>query len=315
MTTPTKHIILNPASAAGKTGRRRAEILALFERVVGGPYSLCVTRKPGEATDSAKQALSHGAGLIVAIGGDGTIQEVVNGFFQEGRLINPRASLGIVNAGTGHGFAQSLGLPLEIERQMQVVGGLSGRSIDVGRAWFTNGGTKPVERYFINECQAGIGGEVVRRVGAKTKRFGGALAFGLTSAAVALNAPGRTVTVQIDDEPARTQKLIGVVMANGSRMAGGMNLTPSAELSDGLLDILLIHEQSRLERVRNFPKIYSGKHIGLVPFSYRRGRRISLWSAEQVPFEADGELWGTVPCRVEIMAGLLRVKSPVVGRE
>lgn len=315
MTTPAKHIILNPASAAGKTGRRQAEILAHFERNVGGPYTLCVTRKPGEATDSAKQALINGARLIIAVGGDGTIQEVVNGFFLEARLINPRASLGIVNAGTGHGFAQSLGLPGDLERQMRVIAGRTCRTIDVGRAWFTNGGAKPAERYFINECQAGIGGEVVRRVGAKSKRFGGALAFGLTSAVVALNAPSRTVTVQVDDEPARTYKLIGVVMANGSRMAGGMNLTPGAELSDGLLDILFIHEQSRFERLRNFPKIYSGKHIDLAPFSYRRGRRISLSSAEKVPFEADGELWGTVPCRVEIMAGVLRVKSPGAGRE
>lgn len=315
MTTPAKHIILNPASAAGKTGRRQAEIIALFERIVGSEYSLCVTGMPGEATDSAKQALGNGAELIVAVGGDGTIQEVVNGFFSGGRLISPLASLGIINAGTGHGFAQSFGLPEDLERQMWVIAGRSFRAIDVGRAWFMNGGAKAVERYFINECQAGIGGEVVRRVGAKSKRFGGALAFGLTSAAAALNAPSRPVTVQVDKEPARTHKLIGVVMANGSRMAGGMNLTPNAELSDGLLDILFIHEQSRLERLRNFPKIYSGKHIGLASFSYRQGRRISVSSAEKMLFEADGELWGTVPCRVEVLPGLLRVKSPVMGRE
>ncbi|MCJ7612024.1 MAG: diacylglycerol kinase family lipid kinase [Candidatus Aminicenantes bacterium] len=315
MTTPAKHIILNPASAAGKTGRRQDEIVALFERVVGGEYSLCITRRPGEATDSSKKALGDGAELIVAVGGDGTIQEVVNGFFSGGRLISPRASLGIINAGTGHGFAQSLGLPEDLERQMRVAAGRTCRLIDVGWARFMNGGAKPVERYFINECQAGIGGEVVRRVGAGRKQFGGALAFGLTSAAAALNAPSRPVTVQVDDEPARTHKLIGIVMANGGRMAGGMNLTPSADLSDGLLDILLIHEQSRFERLRNFPKIYSGKHVGLASFSYRRGRRISVSSAETIPFEADGELWGTVPCRVEVLPGLLRVKSPVMGRE
>jgi len=315
MTTPAKHIILNPVSAAGRTGRRQAEILSLFERVVGGPYTLRVTRKPGEATDFAKQALGDGAELIVAIGGDGTIQEVVNGFFVGGRLINRRASLAVINAGTGHGFAQSLGLPEDLERQMRVAAGRTCRLIDVGWARFMNGGAKPVERYFINECQAGIGGEVVRRVGVRSKRLGGALAFGLISAAAALSAPGRPVIVQVDEEPARTHRLIGIVMANGSRMAGGMNLTPDAELSDGLLDILLIHEQSRFERLRNFPKIYSGKHIGLASFSHRRGRRISVSSAEKIPFEADGELWGTVPCRVEVLPRLLWVKSPVVGRE
>jgi diacylglycerol kinase (ATP) len=315
MTTPAKHIILNPASSAGKTGRRRDEILFLFERIVGPDYSLCVTGRPGEATDSARQALIDGAELIIVVGGDGTIQEAVNGLFSEGRLSNPRATLGIINAGTGHGFAQSLGLPEDLEGQMHVIAGRACRLIDVGRAWFMNGGPEPVERYFINECQAGIGGEVVRRVGAARKRLGGALAFGLTSAAAALSAPSRPMTIQVDDEPARTHRLIGVVMANGSRMAGGMNLTPAAELSDGLLDILLIHEQSKLERLRNFPKIYSGKHIGLAPFCWRRGARIAVSSAEKIPFEADGELWGSVPCRVEVLPGLLRVKSPVVGRE
>jgi diacylglycerol kinase (ATP) len=315
MRPPQRHVILNPASGAGKTGKRQAEILALCDRHLGRQYTLCVTREPGEATDSARTAVAQGAELVVAVGGDGTIQEVVNGFFADGRPLNPDCALGIIDAGTGHGFAQSLRLPGELERQMELVAGPVSRRVDVGRASYADGGGRHKERYFVNECQAGIGGEVVRKVGTKNKRLGGTLAFGASTLAAALRYPNQVVTVQVDEQLPQTQKLIGVVMANGGFMAGGMKLAPGARLSDGLLDILLIHEQSLAERLKNFPRIYSGSHIGLPKFGLVRGRSISLSSPESVPFEADGELWGSLPCRVEILPEVLWVKSPPEGRE
>jgi len=315
MIPPQRHIILNPASGAGRTGKRQAEILALCDRYLGREHTLCVTREPGEATASARTAASQGAQLIVAVGGDGTIQEVVNGFLADGRPLNPDCALGIIDAGTGHGFAQSLRLPGEVESQMELVAGQSYRMVDVGRASYADGGGHQKERYFVNECQAGIGGQVVIKVGTKNKRLGGTLAFGASTLAAALRYPNQVVTVQVDGQPPRTQKLIGVVMANGRFMAGGMKLTPGARLSDGLLDILLIHEQSLMERLRNFPRIYFGTHIDLPKFSLVQGRSIILSSPESVPLEADGELWGSLPCRVEVLPAVLRVQSPQEGRE
>ena len=309
MRPPQRHIILNPASGAGRTGKRQAEILALCDRHLGREYTLCVTREPGEATASARAAVSQGAELVVAVGGDGTIQEVVNGFFADGRPLNPDCALGIIDAGTGHGFAQSLRLPGEVVSQIELIAGRTSRMVDVGRASYADGGGRHKERYFVNECQAGIGGEVVKKVGAKNKRLGGRLAFGMSTLAAALRYPNQVVTVQVDERGPRTQKLIGVVMANGGFMAGGMKLAPGARLGDGLLDILLIHEQSLAERFRNFPRIYSGTHIDLPKFGLVQGRRIILSSPESVPFEADGELWGFLPCRVEVLPAVLRVKS------
>jgi diacylglycerol kinase (ATP) len=315
MTPLQRHIILNPASGAGRTGKRQAEILALCDRHFGREYTLCITREPGEATDSARAAVIQGAQLVVAVGGDGTIQEVVNGFFSDGRPLNPDCTLGIIDAGTGHGFAQSLRLPGEIERQMELVAGQAYRRVDVGRASYADGDGRHKERYFVNECQAGIGGEVVKKVGTKNKRFGGTLAFGASTLAAALRYPNQVMTVQVDEQPPRTRKLIGVLMANGGFMAGGMKLAPGARLSDGLLDILLIHEQSLAERFRNFPRIYSGTHIDLPKFGLVQGRSIVLSSPESVPLEADGELWGSLPCRVEVLPAVLRVKSPPKRRE
>jgi diacylglycerol kinase (ATP) len=313
MSTPERCIVINPAAAAGETGKKVSEILALLERHLGRDYTLFLTGRPGEATKSVRWAVTAGAKLVVAVGGDGTFQEVVNGFFSEGVPLNPDCCLGVINAGTGAGFAQSFGLPPDIEAQAALVAHGQARRIDIGRAVYANGGDRPEERYFLNECQAGIGGIVVRKVEArnkKNKRLGGRLAFAITTLAAALSYPNRAMSVEVDGRPAGTHNMVAVIMANGNRMAGGMRLAPQARLDDGLLDILFIHGQSVGERLRNFPRIYSGKHTDKPGFSYFRAQTVSITSEEKTDFEADGELWGSLPCRVEVLPAALRVISP-----
>jgi len=137
----------------------------------------------------------------------------------------------------------------------------------------------------------------------------------LATLAAAWTYPNRTMTVSVDGAPPITGKFIAVVCANGNSMAGGMHLAPEAKIEDGLLDILFMHEQTRSERLRNFPKIYSGSHLGSPKFSCSRGRSISLTSEENVALEADGELLGRLPCRIEVLPSALqvRVRPPEKG--
>jgi diacylglycerol kinase (ATP) len=309
------HIILNPASSAGRTGRRQAEILAAVERRLGREFSLCVTKRPSEATSSARKAALRGAGLIIAVGGDGTIQEVVNGLVEPAVPPDRRPQLGIINAGTGHGFAQSLGLPAGLDDQCAGIALGTVRRIDIGRAAYANGRGRRIERYFVNECQAGIGGRVVEKVRAGYKKLGGLLAFGLATLSAALNYPNRTLRFSVDDGPEEEGSFIGIVAANGNVMAGGMRLAPQATVEDGRLDILFMHGQTLAERLRNFPKIYSGTHLGSPKFSCLRGRSISLASEEPVSFEADGEMFGYLPCRIEVIPAALELRTvgPVTG--
>jgi len=309
------HIILNPASSAGRTGRRKAEILAAIERHLGGGSSLFVTSRPDEATSSAREAALRGAGLIIAVGGDGTIQEVVNGLMEAGPPPERRLQLGIINAGTGHGFAQSLGLPAGIDDQCAGIARGTVRRVDIGRASFTNGHGRCVERYFVNECQAGIGGRVVEKVQAGHKKLGGPLAFGLATLAAALSYPNRSIRFSVDGGPEEKGKFVGIVAANGNVMAGGMRLAPQATVEDGRLDILFMHGQTLPERLRNFPKIYSGTHLGSPKFSCLRGRTVSLASEEPVSFEADGEMFGYLPCKIDVIPSALELRtvSPVKG--
>jgi len=309
MKNPRCYVILNPSAGSGKAGKEASRILAALRNSLGGGYTLFVTRLPLDATAVAREAILGGAEFIVAVGGDGTIQETVNGFFSDGRLINPDVELGIISIGTGNGFAQSLGLPGNIERQCEVIASGLVRRLDLGRAFFSNGNGKSGSRYFVNECQAGIGGVVVENVRRQHKRLGGTLAFGLKTLTAALSFPEPEITVSMDGGPGQTLKYIGVVAANGSSMAGGMRLAPRADVGDGLLDFLLMHEQTLARRLHNFPKIYSGRHVEMPEFQYLRGRRLVLASREKVLFEADGELLGCLPCDVEIRPSALQVRA------
>ncbi|MGD0783385.1 MAG: diacylglycerol kinase family protein, partial [Candidatus Aminicenantales bacterium] len=276
------HMILNPASGGGKTGRNRAAIFGSLAAALDRPFSAGVTSRPLEAADMARAAVEAGCGLIIAAGGDGTIQEVVNGFFREGAVLNPACRLGVINAGTGRGFAQSLGLPGDLNGQCRVLAGGCTRPLDIGRAEFTAADGTMDRRYFVNECQAGIGGDVVRAVGAAGKKLGGRAAFGLSTLAAAWRVPNRIVTVSVDGGSPRTGSFLGIVAANGSAMAGGMKLLPSADTADGRLDILFMGAQSRLQRFRNFPKIYSGRHLDSPHFGLTRGARLFLSSESEV---------------------------------
>jgi diacylglycerol kinase (ATP) len=305
------HVIINPASSGGKTGAKQWEILNALDRKLGSAYSLCVTGEPLEACFSARQAILDGSKLIVTVGGDGTIQETVNGFFSNGKVINPSCQLGIIDSGTGHGFAQSLGLPTGLEEQLEVIQRGQTQSIDLGKVVFSDEIGQPSEHYFINECQAGIGGEVVKRVQSKHKRLGGLIAFGAITLLTALRYPNQSMTVEIDGMTGITERFIGVVIGNGNYMAGGMNLIPHAKVDDGLFDILLMHEQSLPQRLWNFPKIYSGRHLASPKFTLHRGKKVTLSSSERVTFEADGEFLGSLPCSIEILPSALQVRLSI----
>ncbi|MDI6767013.1 MAG: diacylglycerol kinase family lipid kinase [Bacteroidota bacterium] len=303
------HIILNPASSAGRTGRQQDKIIDKIDQHLGKKYSLCVTQKPLEARMYAYRAIMDGCKLIIVVGGDGTINEVVNGFFSDGKIINPECSLGIINSSTSGGFVQSIGLPLTIEEQLGII--LRGEScmVDLCKINFQNQDRCSAERYYINECQIGIGGIVVRDVQAQHKRFGGRLAFGLITLKSALGHKGTLYNLQTDEDKETELQLHGVVVANGTFMGGGMKLTPKAKLNDGMFDILLIHDQSPLQRIISFSKVYSGKHLASKWFSYNHGRSIKVRSSKSQFVAVDGELIGTLPCQIEIIPRILRVHA------
>jgi YegS/Rv2252/BmrU family lipid kinase len=303
------HIILNPASGAGRTRSKLPTIRHLINHFFGSSYSLHITRGPLDATLSASEAVRNSSRLIVAIGGDGTIQEVVNGMFANGHLINPACKLGIIDCGSGHGFAQSLGLPASMEAQMEILKAGDCRTIDLGSVSYRDSRGEIRQRYFANECQLGIGASVVRRVQDQHKRLGGTLAFGLGVLETVFEHENQTIAIALDRKEAIEGKVTGIVVANGAFTGGGMNLAPTARLDDGTLKVLVMHDLSIWQRLQSFPRIYTGSHLRMSLFSYHETTSLHVESRESVRVEADGELLGETPCLVEAIPSVLTVQS------
>ncbi len=299
------HIIFNPVSAGGRTWKRRRQIFSEIKKCWDDFIIEC-TESPGDATVKTRHAIRSGRNLIVVIGGDGTIHEAVNGFFNDGRMVNPDCILAVINSGTGQGFAQSLGLPKDIRRQFELINEFNVGKTDLGRILMHDG----EHSYFINEFQAGIGGEVVKGVGAGQKKLTGSFAFGLGVIKVIRNFSPRQYSLLLDDKEVINEELTGIVISNGNYTGGGMRLTPDAELNDGYLDILLIPGLTKKEMLSVFPGIYRGQHLKDKRFRCYKIKSLSIAATENALSEADGELLDKLPLKVEVMPSSLNIIRP-----
>lgn len=305
------HVILNPASSGGRVGSQEIDYRLALTRHFGADFSLFVTRKPLDATLSARAAIRDGHELIIAIGGDGTIQEVVNGFFLNGELINPAAQLGVINGGTtGRGFARNIGMLLSLDEQLEAIRFGCTHHLDIARIEVCAGVAGNLRRFFVNVSQLGIGAEVVRLVQQKHKRLGGFFRFGVGAVQAILSHRGQAMTVRIDEVTIEHRSLIGIIVANGAYAAGGMNLAPGARLDDGRLNVLCIANLWIPGRLRALSRIRAGGHIESRAVSYTTATSIAVDSEERVFVSADGELLGTTPCRIEVQPSLLPVRVP-----
>lgn len=302
------HVIFNPAAAGGNTGRAQGTILKAFEEEFPGGFSVDVTTENGEATALTRRALSAGASLVVVVGGDGTCNEVLNGFFERRKPVRSSARLGFVTGGTGDDVARNLGLPAGLKAQLRRLH-QGRRMVDVGLVRYTGIDGTTRERLFLNDCQPGIAGRVVQRVTPALKKLGGFLAYGVASTLTALTYRGHFLTVTCDrDEPVEGQ-FLGVAAANGRFAGGGMDFAPHSRMDDGKLDVIMIRDQSRMSRLLNFPKIYSGSHVNLPWVISKQARNIRISSDVPVALEADGELLGYLPCEIEILPRILPIAS------
>jgi YegS/Rv2252/BmrU family lipid kinase len=283
-------------------------ILESIRRWHGDDFSVCVTERPGDAQLSAEGATANGCQLILAVGGDGTINEIINGLLADDNGPNTHIDLGVISCGTGHGLAQSLGLPSSIDHQARIAASNQTRHIDAARVVFRTPNGESAQRYFINECQIGIGAAVVERVESHQKRFGGLVTYGFGTLMLLKNHPNQVIQVTVDNDEGNTGTFVGICIGNGSRTAGGIRLTPQARLDDGLMDVLFLHGQPFSRRLLLFPWIPSGRHIHSDHCSYFQARRISFSSGEYVSVAADGEALGSLPCTIEIIPGALRVR-------
>ncbi len=300
--------IVNPASSNGKTRRRWPEIKSILD-ARDLDYDFRMTGGPWDAAEIARESLLGGYNVVVAVGGDGTLNEVVNGFFLVDGKTRMGSSLGVISMGTGSDFIRTAGIPRDFPAAIKVIEGGQNTWMDVGRARFTRADGTPGERYFLNVADVGMGGETAERVNNTSKALGGFASF-LWGVIVSIFLfKNKEMTLVIDDEVTWQGKYVTVAMGNGRFFGGGMKITPQAMLTDGLLDITILPDFSKPMLFRSLPKVYSGRHLEIKGVKYTRGKKISISSPEQVLLEMDGEIPGKVPVEVEILPSALKVRT------
>jgi YegS/Rv2252/BmrU family lipid kinase len=245
--------------------------------------------------------------LLVVVGGDGTVHEVVNGL-----LVSPprtEVELAVLPRGTGKDFVRSLRIPHDLNRALEVARNGRSRVVDVGRAAYTSWDGSRAEAYFANFGGAGISGAIARRANRSSKALGGRISFFAATIAVFASWKSAPVTVDIDGAE-RSGDMFEVLVMNGDYAAGGMWVTPEAEPDDGQLDVLLIGDVTKTDFVRTFPKIYRGKHLTHPKIDVVRGKAVDVDAATPLPVVLDGEQPGTTPACFELVPGALRVRVP-----
>jgi diacylglycerol kinase (ATP) len=302
-------VIVNPESAEGLTRRRWTSIRDGLRHFISD-FRYEFTEKPLHAIEIARSCIKDGTELIIGVGGDGTMNEIANGFYDGAALINPEATLGIVPSGTGCDLIRSLRIPSRLEGALQVITEGPAQAIDVGRVAFRapDGGT--LERYFLNVADFGVGGEVVHKVNSRRlERKASSYVRCLVSTMVRYK--NKRVRIRVDGrELPSGEYLIGAV-ANGRVFGKGMKIAPDARLDDGLFDAVLVKGMKFMEFCRHGWRLLNGTHVRYHKVEVVRGRRVEAdpEDAEPVLLELDGEQLGTLPAVFEIVPRSL----PVIG--
>jgi YegS/Rv2252/BmrU family lipid kinase len=302
MTSPFGPLVLIVNPNAGRGAAARA--LPRIERVLTQAnlaYRIVRTTHRGHATEAARQALSDGERYLVAVGGDGTVHEVVNGMVTDGGPVAADAVLGVVPAGSGCDFVRSFGLPPDAAQAAARLAGDEVRTIDVGTVTCADGAT----RCFVNIAEAGLGGAVVARAANLGKLLGGAryaAGFWLTlprfrPAAVRLDANGQYYA----------WRAFNVVVANCRFYGGGMQISPNSDPGDCLLDILVM-TGPKSDSFTTLPKVYKGAHLPHRDIAELRAAQVSIEAEPGFQVEADGELLGVTPASFGIIPGAIRLK-------
>ena len=297
--------IVNPVAGSHSV---RKEWDNIFSRIsqAGLEFDFEFTQYPGHATEIARHSIENGYRCLLAVGGDGTINEVANGILFSD---NPENTvLGVVNAGTANAFKMSLGLSEEKTDSVMPWKTHQPMKIDVGIINCQSQG-KRVEHYFVNEVSVGLPAEVVQKWDYIPDSYSKKLNLfmrTITGILTLINSKNKRLNIEIVNNK-ETGKFCTVVVANGKYFADGMIIAPNATLDDGLLDSIIIGDISRYDLIKIRPKLYDGTHIMHEKFSETKVSEISIESDEKLIVEADGDIIGENPVSIKVLPSALNV--------
>lgn len=284
-------VVVNPGAGAvedidwleGRLGRH-----PLLE-----PADFVRTESRGDAARLARDAVRDGCGRLAVLGGDGTLNEVVNGVMEAAATVDERPTLLVLPAGTGNDVARVLGLPSDPVRALDRLHGGRRVLVDVARM------VGDEERWFLNASAGGFSGEVDRRLEREGKKGWGPLAY-LKGALETLPEPV-VYEIEIDGDGERIFEgpALNVVVANGRSVAGGVRIAPRAKMDDGLLDVVVIRPAEVPQLLALGSRCLVGRHLDHELVDFHRCGDVSVHSSPAMPFNVDGELVSETPLRYE----------------
>jgi diacylglycerol kinase (ATP) len=300
---PDVVFLVNPASDNGRTGRRWPQLARRAARA-GLEGETLLSERPGQLIELASAAADRGATLVVAVGGDGTLNEVVNGV--AGRDVE----LATIPLGTGMDFGRTYGLPTKFDDAVRVALTGDTRTVDAGRVRYRTWSGDDASRWFANVGTVGMSGAVAQRANGMSKALGGRVTFFYALTREFLAWKNTEVSVTIDGAERRSGLMHDVIVANGAWHGGGMMLAPDAKPDDGVFDVVLIGDVSKLDFITTAPKIYKGRHVTHPKVEVLRGATVAVAAGERLPIEVEGEQVGATPAVFEIVRNALRVRVP-----
>lgn len=307
----SQFVVVNPSAGGGKTAKRWPKIAREISSRIG-PFEHAFTKGPGDATSLVRTAIDGGATLVIAVGGDGTINEAINGFADADGAIANQCGFAALAGGTGADFLRSLS-SRGTDPMARIASGKT-RMIDLGRVTYTADDGKTTSRLFINIASMGLSGAVDRAVnaGRRPGLLPGFLAYYLATVSALWHYRFARIRLTVDNQPPLTVNLAMAAIANGRYFGGGMKVAPQARLDSGEFEIIVLSGGSKLTLLKDLPLVYRGTHMNHPMVTALRGQHIMAEPVDpghRIPLDIDGDSPGHLKAIFEILPAALNLRQ------
>lgn len=285
------HFIINPTSAGGRTALRWREIKESIKSHFH-EYQYIFTDKPLQAKEITRDLIRRGYDLIIGVGGDGTLNEILNGFFCQDseEILNDQASLGFMASGTGSDFIRPFKIPRDLKNSLASIKNSTHKKIDVGKILYKDKNQQLQSRHFLNVADFGLGAEVVSHLSNISPAKRNSFAYYKALLLVLRKFKSKRIKIRLESFEEIEGKFIIGAVANGKNFGGGMQIAPDAQIDDGYLDLILIKEMGRIEILFNSLRLYAGTILKHPKVSCQKIKEVEFLNNQNQYLECDGEL-------------------------
>lgn len=290
--------VINPASSGGKTAEVWPNISNKFKKEIDN-ITEKYTKKPGDAVNIARKAVESNYDYLLAVGGDGTVNEIINGMLLvKDQDINTK--LIIFAQGTGSDLSRTLKIPHKIDKFISLIKREKSKKIRVIEAEYLNQQQEKEKRYFFNVADCGMGAEVAKKLNENKKITAGSFNYILRIFQVLFNYQNKEVKIEADNKLVYQGRINTAVIAHGNYFGGGIKVAPEADLYSDKLNLILLKDFSRLGIVLNLIKGYKGKHLSHPLVESIQAQEIKIATTDLVELELDGESVGRCDANFKI---------------